>query len=54
MTFDEQKVNAAIQKVEDLCLHCEDHKFTCYVAVAKRAMATLVKVEESAERDEEK
>lgn len=54
MTFDEQKVKNAIEKVEDLCLHCEDHKFTCYVAVAKRAMATLVKAEDAAEGEDER
>lgn len=40
-----EKVKAAAEKLDDLCLKCEDHKLTCYVAVAKRAIATMLQTE---------
>jgi len=43
--MDESKVREAVRKIDELCLKCEDHKLTCYVAVARRAIATLLKNE---------
>lgn len=48
MELDNEKVKAAARKIEEVCLNCKDHKLTCYVAVAKRAVATLVKDEQKA------
>jgi|GEM_PF-3151452 len=41
MRMDQKKVDAATKAIEELCLNCENHSETCYIAVAKRAMATL-------------
>lgn len=51
MNFDQQKVKDAAEKLEELCLHCQDHKLTCYVAVAKRALATLIQDGNDPERN---
>jgi len=50
MRMDQKKVDAAIKAIEELCLNCENHSETCYVAVAKRAMATLKTKNETTEK----
>lgn len=43
MKFDYEKVAKAAKAIEDLCLKCTKHSDSCYVAIAKRAIATLKK-----------
>lgn len=45
MKFDSQDVAKAAKAIEDLCLKCAKHSDSCYVAVAKRSIATLIKEE---------
>lgn len=51
--MDQNKLKIAAQKIDELCLNCEEHKFTCYVAVAKRAIATLLNNENENEEQEQ-
>lgn len=38
---EQKKIDTAIKAIEDLCLACEHHSDSCYVAIARRSMATL-------------
>jgi hypothetical protein len=46
MKYDDQLVRQAAEAIDDLCLNCEKHVDSCYVAVAKRAVATMKKAED--------
>lgn len=45
MKSDDQEVIKAVKAIDGLCLNCEKHVDTCYVAVAKRAISTIRKEE---------
>lgn len=41
MKFPQERVAEAAKALDELCLNCDKHIDTCYVAVAQRAIATL-------------
>lgn len=43
MKFDAKKLAKAAQAIEELCLKCSKHSDSCYVAIAKRSIATIRK-----------
>jgi hypothetical protein len=45
MKFNLEDVNQAVKAIDDLCLKCIRECDTCYVAIAKRSIATLKKNE---------
>lgn len=47
MKADQEKTIQAIEAVERICAKCETHTDTCYVAVAKRSLLTLLGKRES-------
>lgn len=50
MKFDAKEVEKAAKAIEDLCLKCSQHSDSCYVAIAKRSIATVTVRKDESEK----